>query len=265
MRPLLSLLHRLIQPDLHMAFMRVADNMDAMPPRMLEGVPTRGRPAARRTDGRTNEGAAPSTPTRREPGLSEPGQLQCGGGSGRHPLRRPSKQVHAGARIAWCGTSHLPRDPALSLRQAGIEMTLKQNENYLRCIYRCNRPPQPNQCGFFQWTHEQPLKETRYQALRTEVQREKTYTARELLCRMVQTVCPHPFVSHAGTNAFVTRRRCSACQKLLQSIRKDAAEDKKKAAKKKVARPGHPRAPTTRTTKNFSSGSFGTGRLGLRL
>ena len=114
-------------------------------------------------------------------------------------------------------------------KDAGVEVTLKQNANYRRTFFRCHSPPGPKQCRYFQWTAEQPLLEERFRSLRQRVLTSgESYSPRELLCHMLQVVCPHSHKSHAGTNAYASRSRCWACHKLLEVKKRESASTTKK-------------------------------------
>ena len=90
-------------------------------------------------------------------------------------------------------------------------------QNPSRVFFNCSNPEPQNQCGTFVWSPVQPLLDEEYAETRARVCQgyPRSLTARESLVRVLQDLCPHHSVIASGSNAFVHRTRCRACQKVI--------------------------------------------------
>ncbi|CAE7037736.1 RE1 [Symbiodinium sp. CCMP2592] len=97
-----------------------------------------------------------------------------------------------------------------------------QNPN--RVFFNCPHTDPKHQCGAFAWAPVQPLLDEEYAETRQRVCRgfPRSLTARESLVRVLQDLCPHHSVVASGSNAFVRRTRCRACQKVISIEHKNS-------------------------------------------
>ncbi|CAE7610625.1 unnamed protein product, partial [Symbiodinium sp. CCMP2456] len=121
-----------------------------------------------------------------------------------------------------------PDTPICDCRQ-GCKVELSATtQNPDKVFYNCANTEPQRQCGVFRWAPVQPLLDDSFAEMRHRLAQgyPRNLTSRELLVKILQKSCPHHSTVASGSNAFVHRTRCRACQKVINIERKASSSEK---------------------------------------